>query len=350
MNIGDGEFVSLLGPSGCGKSTILNMIAGLIPQDEGTILIDGKDVSAFAPKDRRVALVFQDYALYPHMSVEQNLAFPLKAISTPTEAIRERVDIAARSLGIGDLLQRLPRELSGGQRQRVALGRALVREPSVFLMDEPLSNLDAKLRIQMRAELKMLSRRLRTTTVYVTHDQAEAMTLSDRIAIIDHGVLQQCGTPHEVYDTPVNTFVATFMGTMPMNFLAGRIEFVGGRPTFHGEHTKIDLIPGLFCLNALTPEHQVLLGIRPEDLVLEFQADDPKTAWPKFDAVISMVEDLGADLFVYAECADGKLIVRSPVGTSVAPGRVTIRLNPKKLHLFDTQTQRRITAQSRGTA
>lgn len=349
MDIKDGEFISLLGPSGCGKSTILNMIAGLIPQDEGTILVDGKDVTPLAPKDRRVAMVFQDYALYPHMSVEQNLAFPLKAVAMARDEMQRRVATAARSLGIDALLQRLPRELSGGQRQRVALGRAIVREPSVFLMDEPLSNLDAKLRIQMRAELKLLSRRLRTTTVYVTHDQAEAMTLSDRIAILNHGELQQCGRPHEIYDSPANTFVAGFMGAMPMNFLAGRIERTDGGPIFHGRTARIRLPATYRDVAGLAQGREVVLGIRPEDLALEPVADEARRAWPGLEGGISMVEDLGADLFVYAETSDGNLIVRSPVGVDLTSPCTTIRLNPKAIHLFDSGTTKRIDTRGQGT-
>lgn len=341
LDIADGEFVSLLGPSGCGKSTILNMIAGLIPQDGGEILIGGKNVSAMAPKDRRVAMVFQDYALYPHMTVEENIGFPLKAISTDRAAIRERVGRVAASLGLTDLLHRLPRELSGGQRQRVALGRAIVREPAVFLMDEPLSNLDAKLRIQTRAELKLLSRRLRTTTVYVTHDQAEAMTLSDRIAIIDHGVLQQCGTPQEVYNRPANVLVAGFMGAMPMNFVTGRIERGDGHPVFVGGGCSIDL-SGVISAKAAPPARPVLMGVRPEDLVLAHQAGDQQREWPRVEAVITMIEDLGADLFIYAESGGSKLIVRGDVGAPVSQGPTSIHVNPAGVHFFDAETQVRI--------
>jgi multiple sugar transport system ATP-binding protein len=219
LEIGDGEFVVLVGPSGCGKSTTLRMIAGLEEITAGTIVIDGRIVNDVHPKDRDIAMVFQNYALYPHMSVYKNMSFGLKLRGTPKSEIDRRVREAARVLGIEDLLDRKPRQLSGGQRQRVAVGRAIVREPKAFLFDEPLSNLDAGLRVEMRAELKRLHMRLKTTTVYVTHDQEEAMTLSDRVVIMHLGVVQQVGTPLEVYRRPANRFVASFLGTPPMNFL-----------------------------------------------------------------------------------------------------------------------------------
>ena len=263
---GDGEFVSLLGPSGCGKSTILNIIAGLIEPDEGKVLIGGADVTRRAPKERGIAMVFQDYALYPHMDVAGNLAFPLRATSMPEGQIATKVKQAADILGIGALLGRFPKELSGGQRQRVALGRAIVREPSAFLMDEPLSNLDAKLRVQMRVELKRLSRRLRTTTFYVTHDQWEAMTLSDRIAVLDHGVLHQIGAPLEVYARPANTFVANFMGLMPMNFIEGRLRADGAGAVFDAGGIVLDLSATPFRGVRNEAGRPVLLGVRPEDV------------------------------------------------------------------------------------
>jgi multiple sugar transport system ATP-binding protein len=335
IDIADGEFVSLLGPSGCGKSTILNMIAGLIPLDYGAVLIGGDDVTDFAPKDRKIAMVFQDYALYPHMTVAQNLAFPLKAIAVPAAEITVRIQTTAQSLGISDLLHRLPRELSGGQRQRVALGRATIRTPSVFLMDEPLSNLDAKLRVQMRAELKMLSQRLRTTTIYVTHDQAEAMTLSDRIAILDRGRLQQIGTPLEVYNAPTNVFVANFMGMMPMNFITGTLARVPGGAVFHSPQATIDL-PGLQVdQEAARP---TLMGIRPEDVSIEFAGGPGAT----LEVLVDMIEHLGADIYIHAAAGASRLVFRTQAERQIGMGKMRVRLNTRALHLFDAASEKRL--------
>ena len=261
LDIPDGQFMTLVGPSGCGKSTTLNMLAGLDDVTEGEIYIDDQEVSRLPPGERDIAMVFQSYALYPHMSVRDNLAFALMVRKESRAAIQEKVTNAARLLGIEELLERKPRQLSGGQRQRVALGRALVREPRLFLLDEPLSNLDAKLRVQMRAELKLLFDRLETTVVYVTHDQAEAMTMSDRVAIFDKGVVQQVGTPLELYDRPVNVFVAGFLGSPPMNFLEA--EIADGQVRGSGYAFDLPAWAG-----ASRARCAVMLGMRPEDITL----------------------------------------------------------------------------------
>lgn len=323
IRIDDGEFLTLLGPSGCGKSTLLNIVAGLLPADDGALLIDGTDVTNLAPKDRGVAMVFQDYALYPHMTVAQNLAFPLRAVSTPAAEIRENVAAAAATLGITDLLDRLPKALSGGQRQRVALGRAIVRRPRVFLMDEPLSNLDAKLRIQMRAELKLLSKRLRTTTIYVTHDQSEAMTLSDRVAILHDGKLQQVDRPIAVYERPLNTFVANFMGAMPMNLISGVIErHADGGASFSHPPVTFE-IPW-----ALASGHAIL-GIRPEDVVVASHLGENS-----FPMSVEIIENLGADAYVYLVGADVRIVAR--VHPTFDPSdEVFVRIDPAKVRFFD---------------
>ena len=334
IDVRDGEFVSLLGPSGCGKSTILNIVAGLIDPDEGTVVIGGRDATRLAPKERGVAMVFQDYALYPHMDVAGNLAFPLRAVSLPAAEIDSEVRAVSETLGIGTLLARFPKELSGGQRQRVALGRAIVREPSAFLMDEPLSNLDAKLRVQMRVELKRLSQRLRTTTFYVTHDQWEAMTLSDRIAVLDHGVLHQIGTPLEIYRRPANTFVANFMGLMPMNFMAGTV----GHGTFSGDGFDLDLSATAFKGLRDAADRPALLGIRPEDLLIEAGGAGASLG----EMTVEMVEHLGSDTYIYLRAGATAMTARVPPEQAFGTRPVAVSVNPMKLHLFDAATAKRM--------
>jgi len=260
LTIQDGEFFTFVGPSGCGKSTLLNMIAGLETVSEGKILFDNKVVNDFSPKDRDIAMVFQSYALYPHMTVFENIAFPLRMKKVPKNRIGEEVTRISELLGLAGLLQRKPKELSGGQRQRVALGRALIRKPEVFLMDEPLSNLDARLRIEMRAEIKKLHQELHITTVYVTHDQSEALSLSNRIAVIHRGEIQQCGAPREVYGKPANVFVGGFIGSPPMNFIQGIIR---KRSPLEIECNKKTLTPSV---ESLPVSDEVIVGIRPEDI------------------------------------------------------------------------------------
>jgi multiple sugar transport system ATP-binding protein len=297
LDIADGEFVILVGPSGCGKSTTLNMIAGLEDITDGELRIGGKVVNNAAPKDRDIAMVFQSYALYPHMTVRENMGFALKLAKTPQATIDEKVNEAARVLDLTQHLERRPANLSGGQRQRVAMGRAIVRDPAVFLMDEPLSNLDAKLRVQTRTEVSKLQKRLGTTMVYVTHDQTEAMTLGDRLAVMRSGILQQVGSPHELYANPVNLFVAGFIGSPAMNFMAGTLE-EGGVSTSLGQ---LPLSPQLRqALESGNSGRQVIVGIRPEDIEdasLVQVADQAKGV--KFRATIDVVESMGSDVFIY---------------------------------------------------
>jgi len=297
LDIADGEFVILVGPSGCGKSTTLNMIAGLEDITDGELRIGGKVVNNAAPKDRDIAMVFQSYALYPHMTVRENMGFALKLAKTPQATIDEKVNEAARVLDLTQHLDRRPANLSGGQRQRVAMGRAIVRDPAVFLMDEPLSNLDAKLRVQTRTEVSKLQKRLGTTMVYVTHDQTEAMTLGDRLAVMRSGILQQVGSPHELYANPVNLFVAGFIGSPAMNFMAGTLE-EGGVTTSIG---RLPLSPQLRqALESGKSGRQVIVGIRPEDIEdasLVQAADQAKGV--KFRATIDVVESMGSDVFIY---------------------------------------------------
>jgi multiple sugar transport system ATP-binding protein len=287
LEVGEGEFLILVGPSGCGKSTALRMVAGLEHISDGTISIGDRVVNDVPPKDRDIAMVFQNYALYPHMTVEKNLGFGLRRRRMPRDDVRARVDDVSRMLGLEDLLRRRPGQLSGGQRQRVAMGRALVREPEVFLLDEPLSNLDAKLRVQMRSELKRLHDRIGVTTIYVTHDQVEAITLGERIAVLSEGVLQQVGPPQDVYDHPANVFVAGFIGSPPMNLLTG--VAVDGHVTV-GE---VELE------RTGAPDGEVLVGIRPEGL----RPVGAEHVGPVFEVCVDVVEPLGDEVLVHGSVA-----------------------------------------------
>ncbi|CAO3405997.1 sn-glycerol-3-phosphate import ATP-binding protein UgpC [Azospirillum largimobile] len=328
--IRDGEFLVLLGPSGCGKSTLLRMVAGLEGITGGEIAIGGRVVNNLEPKDRDIAMVFQNYALYPHMTVFDNMAYGLKIRGIPKAEIRARVDKAAEILELGRFLDRRPSQLSGGQRQRVAMGRAIVREPAAFLFDEPLSNLDAKLRTQMRVEIKRLQDRLRITSLYVTHDQVEAMTLADRILVMNHGVAEQIGTPLEVYQRPASLFVAGFIGSPPMNVLDGRIDDRG----------EAVLVPGGQRLALPQPRptdagRPIKLGIRPEHLAVAAQG---------FSIEIELVEALGADTVVYGRLPDGEtLLVRmAGIPTVRERDRMTVAPQDGALHLFDAVTGRRV--------
>jgi multiple sugar transport system ATP-binding protein len=297
LAIADGEFVILVGPSGCGKSTTLNMIAGLEDITSGELLIGGSVVNNKSPKDRDIAMVFQSYALYPHMTVRENMGFALKLAKTPKDVINQKVEEAARILDLTQHLDRKPANLSGGQRQRVAMGRAIVRDPSVFLMDEPLSNLDAKLRVQMRTQVSRIQRRLGTTTVYVTHDQTEAMTLGDRVAVMRNGLLQQVGSPGELYHRPDNLFVAGFIGSPSMNFLPGRVED-GALRTSLGDFPLTDRLRRE--LEDAKAGRDVIVGIRPENF--EDAALVSAEARPRgvtFPATIDVLESMGSDVFVY---------------------------------------------------
>jgi ABC-type sugar transport system ATPase subunit len=338
LAIAEGEFVSLLGPSGSGKTTSLNLLAGLMPMDEGTIRIGGRVVSHLPPDKRDIAMVFQNYALYPHMTVFENLAFPLKARPPKPSAaeIDKRVQRVAATLGVAEFLARYPKELSGGQQQRVALGRAMIRDPRVFLLDEPLSNLDARLRIRMRHDIKALHAAIRSTIIYVTHDQAEAMTLSSRIAVFNKGKLQQYAPPEEVYDRPANMFVANFVGEREINFLRGHLVAGQGVPRFdgHGMNLALDGVAGV---DRLAPGQEVVLGVRAEGLL-------PSVAGKGEQATVSLVELAGPDLIVYARPAaasDLELCCRAEPGVRYRAGeRIGLTLNPSRVHLFDPRTER----------
>jgi multiple sugar transport system ATP-binding protein len=371
----EGELLALVGPSGCGKTTTLRMIAGLEEVSEGTIAIGDRVVNRLAPKDRNIAMVFQNYALYPHMSVYSNLAFALRLrqgsnlleravcrvawparyrrLAESERAIDRQVRTAADMLSIGHLLGRMPRQLSGGEKQRVAVGRAIVRQPAAFLLDEPLSNLDARLRVEMRRELKQLHARLAATMIYVTHDQTEALTLGDRIVVLDRGLVQQQGTPREVYDRPANRFVAGFVGSPPMNFLAGRLEASGDRVFFCRHRWRLEVDKTRYGVLQLSGR-EAALGVRPEDVSLDAAASGgptsgdsaPGTAgWAgPLAARVSLVEPLGDAQLVHVELADDSskgqgplsLVCRAPPALGVQPGQaVTAQLNMGRAHLFD---------------
>ncbi len=330
LDVAEHEFVVLVGPSGCGKSTILRMIAGLEEPTSGDILIDGAVVTHREPKDRDIAMVFQDYALYPHMTVADNMAFALRYRHVKRAAIRSRVADVARMLEIEKLLHRTPRQLSGGQRQRVAMGRAIVRDPKLFLFDEPLSNLDAKLRVQMRTELRKLRVAVPTTTIYVTHDQVEAMTLADRIVILNHGRIEQIGTPEEVYETPASAFVASFIGAPAMNLLPARLA--------QGQVTLADdsVLPV-----SVAGAGDVLCGVRPEELVWVPPGVTPVGACLHGTALT--VEPLGADTLVTLLVADTEISCRLPPRSVRRAGEaLTLTLDPARLHLFDRASGRRL--------
>lgn len=335
LSIADHEFLVLLGPSGCGKSTLLKMIAGLEDISDGEIYINGKLVNYVKPGDRNVAMVFQNYALYPHMTVFENIAFPLRMTGVSRQETSERVNRAAQSLGLETLLDRRPEQLSGGQRQRVALGRSIVREPAVFLMDEPLSNLDAQLRVQTREELLRLHARLQRTTIYVTHDQVEAMTMGNRIVVMRGGVVQQVGRPQDVYDNPANTFVAAFLGSPRINLHAGSLEANGGEPRFRSGSVTIPLFGALAQQAVQAAQHgDVALGIRPEDIRVLLDPD-ASAIGPALAATVSLVEPVGSDLFVSATSGDLTWTARAAARLDVVPGQpITLALDLARGHLF----------------
>jgi multiple sugar transport system ATP-binding protein len=341
LDVKDKEFLVLVGASGCGKSTTLRMIAGLEEITEGELYIGDRLVNDVAPKDRDIAMVFQSYALYPHMSVYQNMAFGLKLRKFKKADIDARVREAARILDITHLLDRKPKALSGGQRQRVALGRAIVREPQVFLMDEPLSNLDAKLRVQMRAEIAKLTKRLEVTTIYVTHDQTEAMTMGDRIVVMDKGVIQQADTPENIYNTPVNMFVAGFIGSPSMNFITGTLSDEGGSVVFKAPGVNVAVPQGK--AQALREKgyvgKEVVLGVRPEDFHEEaiFLEASPNTI---VNAHIELSENLGHEMYLYiAGLGEGTLIARVDGRANLKEGTsVKLALDMNKAHFFDKAT------------
>ncbi len=339
LEIADGEFMVLVGPSGCGKSTTLRMVAGLEETTGGEIHIGDRVVNDVAPGDRDIAMVFQNYALYPHMSVRQNMAFGLKMRRTPKAEIEKRVNEAAAILSIESLLDRRPRELSGGQRQRVALGRAIVREPKVFLFDEPLSNLDAKLRVQMRAEIARLHLRLKTTIIYVTHDQVEAMTLGDRIVLMDRGVIQQVDTPMNIYQRPANQFVASFIGSPAMNFISGQIQdgafrFTDARANGGAGSTNEVKVNG-------APNGLATLGVRPEDLLVE--SDSADSSRRLATVTLDVVEHMGHETMVHFALTGSDHVARLPADARVQPGdRLTLSIRPGAYHLFGAADGRRL--------
>jgi len=327
LEVGEGEFLVLVGPSGCGKSTLLRMVAGLEEVSEGEIRIGGRRVNDVAPRDRDVAMVFQNYALYPHMTVAENLGFGLRMRKVAPDEIRRRVAAAAGVLGLERHLEKRPRELSGGERQRVALGRAMVREPRVFLFDEPLSNLDARLRVEMRAEIRRLHQRVGATMIYVTHDQVEAMTMGDRIAVLDRGRLQQVADPRTLYARPANTFVAGFIGTPPVNLLEATVAADGG--TLEVAGAALALGEAQRAAVAGRKGSRVIVGVRPEDLVPG--ADERGVV-----ARVELVEPLGSETLVHARCDAGRVVARVPAGPAPAVGD-SLRFSPRPeaLLLFD---------------
>lgn len=340
LEIHDGEFIVLVGPSGCGKSTTLRMIAGLEEITGGELYINDSLVNDVEPKNRDIAMVFQNYALYPHMSVYDNMAFGLKLRKTPKAEIKERVEHAAEILGLTDYLDRKPKALSGGQRQRVALGRAIVREASVFLMDEPLSNLDAKLRVQMRAEIIKLHKRLKTTTVYVTHDQTEALTMATRIVILDKGDIMQVGSPKEVYDFPENVFVAQFIGSPAMNVFDAEIrngELVIGERTI-----KIPEFKRRMLLNEGYDNKPIKFGIRPEDVREEAVFVESELA-SAFNAEVKVSELLGSEIMLYSDLEGQEFISRVDARNELEPGDIVkFAFDMNKGHFFDNDTLKRI--------
>ena len=315
LEIGDGEFLVLVGPSGCGKSTTLRALAGLEPVSEGRILIGETDVSRMEPGERDIAMVFQNYALYPHLSVAKNMGFALKLAKMSQRDIDKRVNDAAELLDLGGLLDRKPKDLSGGQRQRVAMGRAIVREPKVFLMDEPLSNLDAKLRVQTRAELAALQRRLATTTVYVTHDQVEAMTMGDRVAVLNHGILQQVAAPKELYDAPVNEFVAGFIGSPAMNLFD----------------------------STLPSEDELRLGVRPEAMAVVKPGEQAPSGWVSYSGSVELVEELGSESYVYVNTGSQRMVAKVPQGHAPQMGEsAEIAFDADGAHRFNRASGERV--------
>ncbi len=339
LTIPDREFLVLVGPSGCGKSTALRMVSGLEAVTEGKIYIGDRVVNDIPAKNRDIAMVFQSYALYPHMTVYDNMAFGLSLRKTPKPEIRRRVTEAARILGIEDLLKRKPGQLSGGQRQRVALGRAIVREPAVFLLDEPLSNLDAKLRVQTRSEITKLHLRLGTTFIYVTHDQVEAMSMATRIAVLDKGVLQQVGSPRELYEAPANRFVAGFIGSPAMNFFSATVVEEQGNLYLDTGEFRVRPAPAQSLKYRPYVGKKVALGLRPEDIhAAEYVPPGIPTA-ERLKATVEVTEQLGNELYLYLTRGENRFIARVDPRTSARPGKeIDLVLNTERLYAFDEET------------
>ena len=354
LDVADKEFIIFVGPSGCGKSTTLRMIAGLEEISSGDLIIDGKVMNDVEPKDRDIAMVFQNYALYPHMTVFDNMAFGLKLRKVPKDEIKAKVEEAARILDLEKLLDRKPKALSGGQRQRVALGRAIVREPQVFLLDEPLSNLDAKLRAQMRTEISKLHKKLGTTFIYVTHDQTEAMTMGDRIVVMKDGYIQQIDTPQNLYQYPVNQFVAGFIGSPQMNFIDAKLIKKDGKylVEFGSEDTKtsrgvkytVEVPEGKADAEALEPlvDREVVLGIRPECIHdEEMFISNAKTG--VINTTVEVTEMMGAETYLYLTCEGIPLTARvSPRSTARPQDEIQVALDPNRIHIFDKETEKSV--------
>lgn len=338
LDIQDGEFLVLVGPSGCGKSTTLRLVAGLEEISSGTIRIDDRVVNQVEPKDRDIAMVFQNYALYPHMNVYENMAFGLELRKIPRPEIDQRVESAAAMLGLEALLGRLPKELSGGQRQRVAVGRAIVRQPKVFLFDEPLSNLDAQMRLQMRAEISRLHHQLKATMIYVTHDQAEAMTLGDRIAVMRDGWLQQAADPATVYQNPANRFVASFMGSPPMNFFSGHVRTVEGQRCFVSTGAEGTSGIQLPVPSSLAENRSLVLGVRPEHLAVE-----SRPGWAAMEGRVELVEMMGAETLLHLRCGGDRCVVRLPLMARFdRDALVRVYADPAQFRFFDADHGARI--------
>ncbi|RMV90679.1 ABC transporter ATP-binding protein [Pseudomonas caricapapayae] len=340
LSIKDGEFLILVGPSGCGKSTLMNCIAGLESISGGEILIDGQDVSSTSPKDRDIAMVFQSYALYPTMSVRKNIAFGLKIRKMPQTEIDEEVARVAKLLQIEHLLNRKPGQMSGGQQQRVAMGRALARRPKIYLFDEPLSNLDAKLRVEMRTEMKLMHQRLKTTTVYVTHDQIEAMTLGDKVAVMKDGIVQQFGTPKQIYTDPANLFVASFIGSPPMNFIPMRLQRKDGQliALLDSGQARCELPVGVSDVGL--EDREIILGIRPEQIML---AGAESGGLPTIRAEVQVTEPTGPDTLVFVTLNQSKVCCR--LAPDVAPQvgeSLTLQFDPSRVLMFDAQSGERL--------
>jgi multiple sugar transport system ATP-binding protein len=345
LEIDDEEFLVLVGPSGCGKSTTLRMLAGLEEISEGTVKIGERVVNNVPARDRDIAMVFQSYALYPHMSVYDNMAFGLSLRKTPKGDIKRRVDEAAQILGIENLLKRKPKALSGGQRQRVALGRAIVREPAVFLFDEPLSNLDAKLRVQTRAEISKLHQRLGTTFIYVTHDQVEAMTMATRIAVMNLGVLQQVGTPQELYDNPVNLFVAGFMGSPAMNFFRMSVVAEGGDLFVQGPEVKLKIPADKAAKLRDHTGKELIIGVRPED-IHDAAYVPPGLQTEKIPATVDITELMGNEIFLYLTKADETFLARVDPRTDARPGQsMEVAVDMDQMHAFDPESELSLTSE-----
>lgn len=340
LEIEDKEFIILVGPSGCGKSTLLRMVAGLEEITEGELYIGDKLVNGLEPKDRNIAMVFQSYALYPHMTVYKNMAFALKLRKTPKAEIDRKVHEVARMLDIESLLKRKPKHLSGGQRQRVALGRAMVRDPAVFLLDEPLSNLDAKLRTSTRTEITKLHKRLETTFIYVTHDQTEAMTMGDKIVVMNDGLIQQVDTPQKLYEHPRNKFVAGFIGTPQMNFLNVKIEKSKDGHVAKFKDFNLPVPPSRIRTESISryEGREVTLGIRPESLEIASDAEG-QPGYGIIEATVDIAEMMGSEIYLYAACDEDNIIARIPVQDNLDSGdKIKLALDCNRIHLFDDET------------